>query len=126
MKRSETFLQTALVWAFVYPCVLIFGYGFAWIAPEAPRWSVPLVGTLFTGTPIQFAGVSLVERAAAWRRGHAGRVPRRHGTRRGQAGGYGTRRREGARSWDDRPRRLQGRAGTRTAVARIVAAETGP
>ena len=69
MTRSETWLQTLLVWAFVYPCVLAFGYGAGALAPDAPRWAVTLVSTVFTVSLIQFAGVPLVEWAIARRRG---------------------------------------------------------
>ena len=69
MTRGETYLQTLLVWACVYPCVLVFGYGAGALVPEAPRWAVTLVSTLFTVSLIQFAGVPLVERIIARRRG---------------------------------------------------------
>ncbi|MGR3486103.1 MAG: hypothetical protein ACU0BF_12210 [Paracoccaceae bacterium] len=69
MSKTETFLQTLLVWAFVYPCVLVFGYGADLVAPDAPKWAVTLISTLFTVSLIQFAGVPLVERVIARRRG---------------------------------------------------------
>lgn len=69
MTRAETVLQTILTWAFVYPCVLAFGYGASALFPEAPRWAVTLISTLFTVSLIQFAGVPLVERVIARRRG---------------------------------------------------------
>lgn len=69
MTKRETLLQTLLVWALVYPCVLAFGYASDVLLPEAPRWAVVLVSTLFTVSLIQFAGVPLVERMLARRRG---------------------------------------------------------
>lgn len=69
MTKGETFLQTVLVWLFVYPCVLLFGYGADWIVPDAPKWAVTLASTLFTVSVIQFAMMPAVERIISRRRG---------------------------------------------------------
>ena len=69
MTTRETFLQTLLVWIGVYPCVLVFGYGADALVPDAPRWAVTLVSTLFTVSLFQFALVPVVERIIARRRG---------------------------------------------------------
>ena len=69
MTRRETLLQTLLVWIGVYPCVLLFGYGADALVPDAPRWAVTMVSTLFTVSLFQFALVPVVERIIARRRG---------------------------------------------------------
>ena len=68
MKAPSRVLQAALVWLLVYPCVLLFSYGSDAVAPEAPKWAVVLVSTLFTVTLIEFVGTPIVERVVArWR-----------------------------------------------------------
>ena len=69
MTRRETLLQTLLVWIGGYPCVLLFGDGADALVPDAPRWAVTMVSTLFTVSLFQFALVPVVERIIARRRG---------------------------------------------------------
>ena len=71
MTTKDALVQTLLVWLLVYPCVLIFGYGFEFLAPDTPKWLVTLVSTLFTVSLIQFVGVPVVERIIARRRGQS-------------------------------------------------------
>ena len=68
MKAPSKILQAALIWVLVYPCVLIFSYGSDAVAPEAPKWAVVMVSTLFTVSLIEFVGTPMVERVVArWR-----------------------------------------------------------
>lgn len=57
MTLKETIALNVLIWACVYPSVLIFSYGFQWLGIDVPLWveigistavSVPLISTLCT------------------------------------------------------------------------------
>ena len=69
MSGRDGVIQATLIWAFVYPSVLVFSYGLNWLAPGWPRWAVLLISTLFTVSIISFLVTPLVERILARRRG---------------------------------------------------------
>lgn len=71
MSRGESLIQAALIWACVYPSVLVFGYGIDALAPDLPRWIVVLISTLFTVSIISFVVTPGVEKLIARRRGQS-------------------------------------------------------
>ncbi len=57
MNLKEKVALNVLIWACVYPSVLVFSYGFKWLGIDVPLWaeigistalSVPLISTLCT------------------------------------------------------------------------------
>ncbi|KPQ09003.1 MAG: hypothetical protein HLUCCA09_02140 [Rhodobacteraceae bacterium HLUCCA09] len=65
MSGKETAVEVVLIWAAVYPSVLLFSYAFRWFGVGAPLWVEILVSTALTVPLITFVAQPLIGRAMA-------------------------------------------------------------
>jgi antibiotic biosynthesis monooxygenase (ABM) superfamily enzyme len=65
MTRRESLALVALIWAGVFPSVLLITYAFEWFDIDAPTWVRVMVSTLFTVPFIEFVILPRVERLIA-------------------------------------------------------------
>lgn len=71
MNGRERALFIALVWAVVYPGVLIFSYGFRWLNVDVPLWLEIAISTACTVPAISLLAIPYIERILARAKGES-------------------------------------------------------
>jgi len=69
VSLKDKALLSALIWAFVFPGVLLITYGFQWLGIDLALWLEIMVSTALTVPLISLVAAPLVERIVAATRG---------------------------------------------------------